>query len=91
VWQNVLDLWTIQEAIFEIKPALLVETGTNRGGSAVFYAHLFELMSHGRVITCDVEKLHASRIRASHSCTAGRRHPRWCVRWRRPPARLKVR
>jgi cephalosporin hydroxylase len=58
VWQNVLDLWTIQEALFEIKPALLLETGTNRGGSAMFYANLFDLVGRGRVITCDVEKMH---------------------------------
>jgi cephalosporin hydroxylase len=58
VWQNVLDLWIMQETIAEIKPALLIETGTNRGGSALFFAHLFDLMGQGRVITIDVEKLH---------------------------------
>src|SRR4051794_27245298 len=59
IWQNVLDLWTIQEAISEIRPALLIETGTNRGGSALFYAHLMELMGHGRVLTIDIERLHS--------------------------------
>jgi cephalosporin hydroxylase len=58
IWQNVLDLWTIQETISEIRPALLVETGTNRGGSALFFAHLFDLMGQGRVVTVDVMKLH---------------------------------
>jgi cephalosporin hydroxylase len=58
VWQNVLDLWIMQETIAEIKPALLIETGTNRGGSALFFAHLFDLMGHGHVVTIDVEKLH---------------------------------
>ena len=58
VWQNVLDLWVIQEAIAEIKPAVLLECGTNRGGSARFYADLFDLMDHGRVVTVDVERLH---------------------------------
>jgi cephalosporin hydroxylase len=57
VWQNVLDLWTIQEAIYEVQPDLLLETGTNRGGSALFYAHLFDLMDKGRVITCDIERM----------------------------------
>lgn len=38
VWQNVLDLWTIQETLFEVKPDLLIECGTNRAGSAMFYA-----------------------------------------------------
>src|SRR5947209_2964909 len=58
VWQNVFDLWVMQETIAEIKPALLIETGTNRGGSALFFAHLFDLMGHGNVVTIDVEKVH---------------------------------
>lgn len=59
VWQNVLDLWSLQEAIAQTKPGVLLETGTNRGGSALFYAHLFDLLGHGRVITVDVERLHS--------------------------------
>jgi cephalosporin hydroxylase len=59
IWQDVLDLWTIQEALSEVRPALLIECGTNRGGSALFYANLFDLMDHGRVITVDVERLHS--------------------------------
>jgi cephalosporin hydroxylase len=58
VWQNVLDLWVMQETIAEIKPILLIETGTNRGGSALFFAHLFDLMGNGNVITIDTEKKH---------------------------------
>lgn len=58
VWQDVLDLWIIQEALAEVRPALLIETGTNRGGSALFYAHLFDLMDRGRIITVDVERMH---------------------------------
>jgi cephalosporin hydroxylase len=58
VWQNVLDLWTTQEAIGEIRPRLLIESGTNRGGSALFYASLFDLMGEGEVVTIDIEKLH---------------------------------
>jgi cephalosporin hydroxylase len=59
IWQNPLDLWSLQEAIAAIKPALILETGTNRGGSALFYAHLFDLMDHGRVVTVDIESLHS--------------------------------
>lgn len=59
IWQNVFDLWTIQETLVQIKPALLIECGTNRGGSALFYAHLFDLLGHGRIITVDVERMHA--------------------------------
>jgi cephalosporin hydroxylase len=58
IWQNILDLWTIQETIGEVQPALLIECGTHRGGSALFYAHLFELLGKGRVVTIDVESMH---------------------------------
>ncbi|QOI99694.1 MAG: cephalosporin hydroxylase [Phycisphaeraceae bacterium] len=62
VWQNVLDLWTIQETIAAVRPARLIETGTNRGGSSLFYAHLLDLMglAHdmGKILTIDIERLH---------------------------------
>jgi cephalosporin hydroxylase len=58
VWQNLFDLWTIQETIYNIRPSLLIECGTNRGGSSYFFATLFDLIGHGRVITIDIEKLH---------------------------------
>jgi cephalosporin hydroxylase len=56
IWQNVLDLWTIQETISEVRPALIVETGTHMGGSALFYAHLMDLLGEGRVLTIDIER-----------------------------------
>jgi cephalosporin hydroxylase len=58
IWQNVLDLWVLQETIAEVKPALFIECGTNRGGSSLFFAHLFDLMGRGEVVTIDVEKMH---------------------------------
>jgi cephalosporin hydroxylase len=59
IWQNVLDLWTLQEAIAEIRPAVIVETGTNRGGSAMFYANLLDLIGGGgRVVTVDIKRMH---------------------------------
>ena len=57
IWQNVLDLWTIQETITEVRPALLIETGTNRGGAALFYAHLMDALGHGHVVTIDIAEL----------------------------------
>lgn len=56
VWQNIFDLWTIQETIVELRPDLLIETGTHRGGSALFYAQIMDLLGQGRVITIDIER-----------------------------------
>ena len=58
IWQNLFDLWTIQETLCELRPALLIECGTNRGGSSFFFASLFDFIGHGRVITIDIEKMH---------------------------------
>jgi cephalosporin hydroxylase len=58
IWQNILDLWTIQETIVELKPDLIIECGTFRGGSSLFWAHLMDHLDHGRVITIDIARLH---------------------------------
>jgi cephalosporin hydroxylase len=58
IWQNVLDLWTTQETLAEVRPALLIETGTHQGGSALFYAQLMDLLGAGRVLTIDIENRH---------------------------------
>src|SRR3954447_17438151 len=50
VWQNTFDLWTTQETIWDIKPELLIECGTNAGGSAHFYALLFDLIGKGHIM-----------------------------------------
>jgi cephalosporin hydroxylase len=58
VWQSVMDVWTLQETLFEVKPDLLIECGTYKGGSSYFIGDLFELMGKGRVITVDIIKQH---------------------------------
>jgi cephalosporin hydroxylase len=59
ILQNTLDLWTIQETIADLRPSLVVETGTNRGGSSLFYANLFDLLgTDGRIVTIDIAKQH---------------------------------
>jgi cephalosporin hydroxylase len=59
IWQNILDLWALQEAIAGIRPAVILETGTNRAGSAMFYANLLDLLgNNGRVVTVDLERMH---------------------------------
>jgi cephalosporin hydroxylase len=50
-----LDLWVMQEILYEIKPDVLVEAGTYLGGSAYYFASVFDLLGNGRVITIDIE------------------------------------
>lgn len=49
------DLWIYQEIIFELRPDVVIETGTADGGSALFFASLFDLIGKGRIITIDVQ------------------------------------
>lgn len=52
-----LDIWIYQEILAEIKPDLVVETGTFMGGSALFMAHILDIIGKGEVISIDVEEL----------------------------------
>jgi cephalosporin hydroxylase len=49
-----LDLWVYQEIVNEVRPGLIVETGTAHGGSALYLAALCDLVGGGRVVSVDV-------------------------------------
>ena len=50
-----LDLWIYQEIIYETRPDIIIETGTAAGGSALFFASMFDLLGQGRVATIDIK------------------------------------
>jgi cephalosporin hydroxylase len=65
VWQNTkwlgvpivkmpLDLMLYQEIIFEVKPDVIIESGTFNGGSALFFASMLDLINKGKIMTIDV-------------------------------------
>ena len=51
-----LDMWIYQEMIYELRPEVIVETGTADGGSALFFAQMFDLLGKGEVITIDIKE-----------------------------------
>ena len=55
VIQHPEDLVRIQEAIYEIKPDVIIETGVAHGGSLIFYASLLQNIGKGRVVGVDIE------------------------------------
>lgn len=65
IWKLPQDLHTYQEIVTEIKPALIIETGTAFGGSALYFAHLMDQLSHGRVISIDIKPIQPSWPRHS--------------------------
>ena len=52
------DAFILQELIWNIKPDFVIETGTAKGGAAVFYATILEIIGDGKVITCDIQMQH---------------------------------
>lgn len=54
VWQYPVDAWVLQEYVSEMRPDLIIETGTWEGGSAYFLACLCDLLRHGHVISVDI-------------------------------------
>lgn len=54
-WKCPFDLWIYQEIMYELRPDIVIESGTAFGGSALYLASLCDLLGHGRVLTIDIE------------------------------------
>jgi cephalosporin hydroxylase len=75
-WKCPFDTWIYQEILFEVRPQLIVETGTHLGGSALWFAHQFDLLGGaGQVVTVDVQphpgKPEHPRIAYHHGSSLG--------------------
>jgi cephalosporin hydroxylase len=56
VLKNPFDLWIYQELLDELRPELIIETGTFAGGSALYFADLCDLFGRGRVLSIDIDE-----------------------------------
>jgi cephalosporin hydroxylase len=50
------DLWAYQEILVETRPEVVIETGTYKGGSALFFASVLDLLGKGMVVTIDLDR-----------------------------------
>jgi len=50
------DMWIYMELIDQLAPGLVIETGTYRGGSALYLADRLETIGAGNVVTVDVNE-----------------------------------
>jgi cephalosporin hydroxylase len=62
------DMIRTQEAIYQVQPDLIIETGIAHGGSLIYYSSLLEMIGKGHVIGLDID------IRA-HNRAAIEAHP----------------
>lgn len=54
--QNPMDAWILQEILWDTQPDLLIETGTQNGGAALYYAAMMQLYNpNARVLTIDTQ------------------------------------
>lgn len=67
--KNPLDLWMMQQIMYEIQPEFVIETGTWMGGSALYWAHTLNGLGlvKSQVFTCDL---------GDFTATASK-HPLW--------------
>lgn len=49
-----MDFWVYQEMLYEMKPDVILEIGNYTGGSTYAFAHLCDIMNHGRIISVDI-------------------------------------
>ncbi|GMV27100.1 MAG: rhamnosyl O-methyltransferase [Phycisphaerae bacterium] len=56
VYKCPFDLWIYQEILFTERPSIVIECGTAQGGTALYLAHMYDLMgAEGGVVTIDIE------------------------------------
>lgn len=60
------DMLTYAQIIWQTKPDFIVECGTEKGGSALFFAHLLDILKRGRVISIDIKNRERSRRLPRH-------------------------
>jgi cephalosporin hydroxylase len=94
LWKHPTDLHLYAELMHQIRPSLVIETGTAFGGSALYLAHLMDQLGTGHVLSVDLNPVQKSypthhRIEylggrsSTHGITATRVAER--VAWFGPP------
>jgi cephalosporin hydroxylase len=57
------DLWIYQEILNEVRPDIVIETGTFASGATLYLAHMMDILGKGRVVSIDIT---VQPVRAVH-------------------------
>ncbi len=68
------DLLAYQDLLAEVRPDVVIETGTRDGGRALFLATLCDVLGHGRVISVDNREVEGRPEHPRISYVQGRAH-----------------
>lgn len=60
--KNPFDYLIYQMIINEVKPDLIIEIGTNHGGSSLYMSDMLDLTGKGEIHTIDVTKYHMDSL-----------------------------
>jgi cephalosporin hydroxylase len=63
-YKNPLDAWILQEIVCDVRPELIVEIGSAKGGSAMFLCTILDQLGGGRLLSVDVD--HSGFAARSH-------------------------
>jgi cephalosporin hydroxylase len=65
--KSVCDLWNYQEILAELKPRIVVEFGTNEGGSTLYFAEIMKLIDPlSTVLSVDIDHSHVADVIRLH-------------------------
>lgn len=60
------DLIVIQQIIWETRPDLIIEAGTFRGGSALYFATILDALGSGEVLSIDIDHSRVDPLAREH-------------------------
>lgn len=58
ILKNPMDLWVYQEILWRVRPELVIEIGTYKGGSALYLSHVLDRIGHGHILSIDIKPRH---------------------------------
>lgn len=64
--KNPNDMWVYQEILHTHQPDVVIEIGTNWGGSTLAFAHLLDRKDRGRVIGIDIDQSKVEQVVRGH-------------------------
>ena len=51
-----MDMWAYQEIFWDMRPDLIMETGTFRSGFALFLASICDIINSDHIVSIDIEE-----------------------------------